>query len=154
DAAGFVIAGVRRLKDLSMKCQFELLNVHRLQPFQGGVCGIISVGYEWHQNKFSPADSDGGPYGDRPNIHIAGTLEVTAHVHLRGWKSRCNIGDSRSKNMPEQNGNNGFAGASHSASLRIKVGFAEQLKGGVIMDVMNVEQARIAEEAGAASVMA
>jgi pyridoxal 5'-phosphate synthase pdxS subunit len=39
-------------------------------------------------------------------------------------------------------------------SLRLKTGLAEMLKGGVIMDVMNVEQARIAEEAGAVSVMA
>ncbi len=36
----------------------------------------------------------------------------------------------------------------------IKVGFAEQLKGGVIMDVTNAEQAKIAEDAGAVSVMA
>jgi pyridoxal 5'-phosphate synthase pdxS subunit len=41
-----------------------------------------------------------------------------------------------------------------TTSLRLKVGLAEMLKGGVIMDVMSVEQARIAEEAGAASVMA
>ncbi|MFC6644466.1 pyridoxal 5'-phosphate synthase lyase subunit PdxS [Granulicella cerasi] len=41
-----------------------------------------------------------------------------------------------------------------SPSLRLKTGLAEMLKGGVIMDVMNVEQARIAEEAGAVSVMA
>jgi len=39
-------------------------------------------------------------------------------------------------------------------TLRLKIGLAEMLKGGVIMDVMNVEQARIAEEAGATSVMA
>ena len=39
-------------------------------------------------------------------------------------------------------------------SLRLKVGLAEMLKGGVIMDVMSVEQARIAEESGAVSVMA
>ena len=39
-------------------------------------------------------------------------------------------------------------------SLRLKTGLAEMLKGGVIMDVMNVEQARIAEESGATSVMA
>jgi pyridoxal 5'-phosphate synthase pdxS subunit len=39
-------------------------------------------------------------------------------------------------------------------SLRLKLGLAEMLKGGVIMDVMNVDQARIAEEAGAVSVMA
>ena len=37
---------------------------------------------------------------------------------------------------------------------RLKVGLAEMLKGGVIMDVMTVDQARIAEEAGAAAVMA
>src|SRR5580698_6581801 len=37
---------------------------------------------------------------------------------------------------------------------RVKVGLAEMLKGGVIMDVTNVEQARIAEEAGACAVMA
>ncbi len=37
---------------------------------------------------------------------------------------------------------------------RVKVGLAEMLKGGVIMDVTNAEQARIAEEAGACSVMA
>jgi pyridoxal 5'-phosphate synthase pdxS subunit len=37
---------------------------------------------------------------------------------------------------------------------RVKVGLAEMLKGGVIMDVMSVEQARIAEESGAVAVMA
>ncbi|MDE1155738.1 MAG: pyridoxal 5'-phosphate synthase lyase subunit PdxS [Acidobacteriaceae bacterium] len=41
-----------------------------------------------------------------------------------------------------------------ATSLRLKTGLAEMLKGGVIMDVMDVEQARIAEEAGAVSVMA
>ena len=39
-------------------------------------------------------------------------------------------------------------------SLRIKTGFAEMFKGGVIMDVINAEQARIAEDAGATAVMA
>ncbi|MFA0776157.1 MAG: hypothetical protein THHGLFOP_001685, partial [Candidatus Fervidibacter sp.] len=37
---------------------------------------------------------------------------------------------------------------------RVKVGLAEMLRGGVIMDVTNAEQARIAEEAGAVAVMA
>ncbi|WP_297090107.1 pyridoxal 5'-phosphate synthase lyase subunit PdxS [Thermococcus sp.] len=37
---------------------------------------------------------------------------------------------------------------------RLKRGFARMVKGGVIMDVTNAEQARIAEEAGAVSVMA
>lgn len=36
----------------------------------------------------------------------------------------------------------------------VKVGLAEMLKGGVIMDVTNVEQAKIAEQAGASAVMA
>src|SRR5881409_279119 len=39
-------------------------------------------------------------------------------------------------------------------SFRVKVGLAEMLKGGVIMDVVNAEQASIAEAAGAAAVMA
>ena len=40
------------------------------------------------------------------------------------------------------------------STWRTKVGLAEMLKGGVIMDVTNAEQARIAEEAGAVAVMA
>jgi pyridoxal 5'-phosphate synthase pdxS subunit len=39
-------------------------------------------------------------------------------------------------------------------SFRLKVGLAEMLKGGVIMDVVNAEQAIIAEKAGATAVMA
>ena len=39
-------------------------------------------------------------------------------------------------------------------SFEIKVGLAEMLKGGVIMDVMNAEQAKIAEDSGAVAVMA
>src|SRR5512142_1305898 len=39
-------------------------------------------------------------------------------------------------------------------TLRLKIGLAEMLKGGVIMDVTNAEQALIAEKAGAAAVMA
>ena len=37
---------------------------------------------------------------------------------------------------------------------RVKRGMAEMLKGGVIMDVVNAEQAKIAEDAGAVAVMA
>jgi pyridoxal 5'-phosphate synthase pdxS subunit len=37
---------------------------------------------------------------------------------------------------------------------RVKRGLAEMLKGGVIMDVVSAEQAKIAEEAGAVAVMA
>ena len=39
-------------------------------------------------------------------------------------------------------------------TFEVKVGLAEMLKGGVIMDVTNAEQAQIAEDAGAVAVMA
>ena len=42
----------------------------------------------------------------------------------------------------------------NSATPLVKSGLAEMLKGGVIMDVVNAEQARIAEDAGAVAVMA
>jgi pyridoxal 5'-phosphate synthase pdxS subunit len=48
--------------------------------------------------------------------------------------------------MSQHNGN--------PTSLRLKTGLAEMLKGGVIMDVTNAEQATIAENAGAVAVMA
>jgi len=41
-----------------------------------------------------------------------------------------------------------------TGTLRLKTGLAEMLKGGVIMDVTNADQAKIAEEAGAVAVMA
>ena len=50
------------------------------------------------------------------------------------------------------NGTNG-AGAI-TGTFAVKVGLAQMLKGGVIMDVVTPEQARIAEEAGACAVMA
>ena len=41
-----------------------------------------------------------------------------------------------------------------TGTLRVKTGLAEMLKGGVIMDVVNAEHAKIAEDAGAVAVMA
>lgn len=41
-----------------------------------------------------------------------------------------------------------------TGTFKVKSGLAEMLKGGVIMDVVNAEQAKIAEEAGAVAVMA
>ncbi len=41
-----------------------------------------------------------------------------------------------------------------TGTARVKRGMAEMLKGGTIMDVVNVEQAKIAEDAGACAVMA
>ena len=41
-----------------------------------------------------------------------------------------------------------------TGTWKLKTGLAQMLKGGVIMDVINAEQAKIAEDAGACSVMA
>lgn len=46
------------------------------------------------------------------------------------------------------------ADSKKASTYAVKVGLAQMLRGGVIMDVVNVEQARIAEEAGAVAVMA
>ena len=48
----------------------------------------------------------------------------------------------------------GFASPFTTDAFRVKVGLAEMLKGGVIMDVVDAEQAKIAEDAGAVAVMA
>ena len=49
---------------------------------------------------------------------------------------------------------NGSANHAQTGTARVKRGMAEMLKGGVIMDVVTPEQARIAEGAGAVAVMA
>src|SRR5579871_801095 len=41
-----------------------------------------------------------------------------------------------------------------TGTMRVKSGLAEMLKGGVIMDVVTADQAKVAEEAGACAVMA
>jgi len=53
-----------------------------------------------------------------------------------------------------QNNTQGTAGERADGTVRVKRGLAEMLKGGVIMDVVTPEQAKIAEEAGACAVMA
>lgn len=55
--------------------------------------------------------------------------------------------------MTGTNGSNGNSGPKIGTDT-VKMGLAQMLKGGVIMDVMNVEQAKIAEAAGAVAVMA
>ena len=61
-----------------------------------------------------------------------------------------------SQNGHSSNGHSAEGHPSHgqTSTFATKVGLAEMLKGGVIMDVANVEQARIAEAAGAVAVMA
>ncbi|KAJ8291555.1 Pyridoxal 5'-phosphate synthase subunit PDX1 [Rhodotorula toruloides] len=49
---------------------------------------------------------------------------------------------------------NGHSNGAPRPTFAVKAGLAQMLKGGVIMDVVNVEQAKIAEAAGACAVMA
>src|SRR6202165_5539813 len=55
--------------------------------------------------------------------------------------------------MAEGNGSRNGNGAG-KGSFKVKAGLAQMLKGGVIMDVVTAEHARIAQEAGACAVMA
>jgi pyridoxal 5'-phosphate synthase pdxS subunit len=56
--------------------------------------------------------------------------------------------------MKEDNMDNNVLTGEQKSSRQTKIGLAEMLKGGVIMDVVNADQAKIAEEAGASAVMA
>ena len=59
-----------------------------------------------------------------------------------------------SKQNDPKNGNGNGGGRTGAEAFELKVGLAEMLKGGVIMDVTDAEQAKIAEDAGACAVMA
>ncbi|HEX7670716.1 MAG TPA: pyridoxal 5'-phosphate synthase lyase subunit PdxS [Polyangiaceae bacterium] len=54
----------------------------------------------------------------------------------------------------EHGNGNGNGKSRRTSTGKTKVGLSEMLKGGVIMDVVNADQARLAEQAGAAAVMA
>jgi len=56
--------------------------------------------------------------------------------------------------LPTASTNGNKSNAKGEANFTVKTGLARMLKGGVIMDVVNAEQARIAEDAGACAVMA
>ncbi len=56
--------------------------------------------------------------------------------------------------MTMQNGNDSGISEGQTGTWKAKAGLAQMLKGGVIMDVINADQAKVAEEAGAVSVMA
>jgi len=57
-------------------------------------------------------------------------------------------------NGHNHNGNSSSNGNGETGTVALKRGLAQMLKGGVIMDVVTPEQAKIAEDAGACSVMA
>src|SRR6186713_460132 len=58
------------------------------------------------------------------------------------------------RSRPMTAGGRGTVTGTVTGTFPVKRGLAEMLKGGVIMDVVTPEQARVAEDAGAAAVMA
>ncbi|KAK4961303.1 Pyridoxal 5'-phosphate synthase subunit snz1 [Elasticomyces elasticus] len=73
---------------------------------------------------------------------------------FRSQSSRA-LNDSNDSSPPSiTKSNASMASSDPQSTFAVKAGLAQMLKGGVIMDVINVEQARIAEEAGACAVMA
>jgi pyridoxal 5'-phosphate synthase pdxS subunit len=56
--------------------------------------------------------------------------------------------------MSDSDTNGSGAGRATAEAFELKIGFAEQMKNGVIMDVTTPEQAKVAEDAGACAVMA
>merc|ERR1711871_157799 len=64
------------------------------------------------------------------------------------------VGKRAETKKKKMNGHANGNGNMEKGTTAVKVGLAQMLKGGVIMDVINAEQARIAEEAGAVAVMA
>jgi pyridoxal 5'-phosphate synthase pdxS subunit len=86
----------------------------------------------------------------RAKPQLSGDITIAiAYKHGRVSHRSDNLATSRLEPMSE-NGHNERT----EATFMVKSGLAEMLKGGVIMDVVTPEQAKIAEEAGAAAVMA
>src|SRR5581483_1496390 len=83
----------------------------------------------------------------RPGRH-AGQRPINARPQARPLPL-----DSRPKRPSKARGR-GMADDRSIGTARVKRGLAEMLRGGVIMDVVTAEQARIAEDAGAVAVMA
>ena len=68
----------------------------------------------------------------------------------RGAGSKISLTNSSKQQREKRMAENGYS----TGTFRVKSGMAQMLKGGVIMDVVDAEQARVAEEAGAVAVMA
>jgi len=77
---------------------------------------------------------------------------MAANKGNNGKKSNANNANGGANGSGNKSSNG--HGSATSNEWRVKVGLAEMLKGGVIMDVTNADQARIAEKAGACAVMA
>ena len=110
--------------------------------------------------------AQGKPISLKPggDMDLAGGEGHTAVSALTAWPARPSAsatdGPERRRSvrklgrMSEQDHTERAVGAHLVGTARVKRGMAEMLKGGVIMDVVTPEQAKIAEDAGAVAVMA
>ncbi|KAK4539989.1 pyridoxine biosynthesis protein [Oleoguttula mirabilis] len=73
---------------------------------------------------------------------------------FRSQSHRATNGTSEPPQAPAKKTTATMSSSDPQSSFAVKAGLAQMLKGGVIMDVVNAEQARLAEEAGACAVMA
>jgi pyridoxal 5'-phosphate synthase pdxS subunit len=90
-----------------------------------------------------------------PGSHADLRLELVDHGSGRRSDGRCHPGGGRGRTVRPGGGRaKESIKSTPIGTLRLKTGLAEMLKGGVIMDVTDEAQARIAEEAGAVAVMA
>ena len=80
-----------------------------------------------------------------PHLHSL-SPSLSKHRHVGRGQSNLRCQSARERGQSD--------GRGQRRRVSLQVGLAQMLKGGVIMDVTNVEQARIAEEAGACAVMA
>merc|ERR1712000_157287 len=83
-----------------------------------------------------------------------GTLNLWFIYFVLSFKQMINDHTGKMATELPTTSTNGDATKKGDNSFTVKEGLARMLKGGVIMDVVNAEQARIAEEAGACAVMA
>lgn len=88
-------------------------------------------------------------------------LDKDGNLHLPNGNSASGTSTPSAPNkaqnavpLPSRGDATGKGSSVGTGTFGVKVGLAQMLKGGVIMDVMNAEQAKIAEEAGAVAVMA
>src|SRR5262249_4649129 len=98
-----------------------------------------------------------GPHAlARPGRHAHLDLELVddggGHRPL-GGRDPAVCGSGEGRRRTEMTGTTTGTGTA-TGTLRLKTGLAEMLKGGVIMDVTDADQAKIAEDAGAVAVMA
>src|SRR5581483_1987740 len=90
--------------------------------------------------------------GGHPGVHRQGRRAPGADARADLGRARANRG--RDHHRVTRRVETMTSGAHETGTFRVKRGLAEMLKGGVIMDVVTPEQAKIAEDAGAVAVMA